>query len=349
MPRVFTGQAPARATRHSGANATEALTSNTTYDRKWARFLLEKEQNPPAKPAGKVKAAPALRSDSSVTPGGDTALLQLASSARDTLRSAETHIEEANEAVVQDMQGEDTRAEAGGLEAESTGTPDEDQKKGEDPVEGEIDEAVPMDDVDVECMDGDVVSTTRPSTPEEEEDEEDDEVEEEEEREEEGEEGGRDEDDDEPPVAKRVATVTAKKTKPIPDKKTLGKKKAMLKLAAPIGKNRAAQLVLYSATAKTDRRPILHVYDAINDTNDLSSRVVKRCAWVRHAPASLLGKMFTPNQAVCALRDALNPGAVKGNSGVNMKVALCVNEQGRPQLLKTVMAEKKLASYIISS
>ena len=123
----------------------------------------------------------------------------------------------------------------------------------------------------------------------------------------------------------------------------------MLKLTAPISKNRVAQLILYSATAKTKHRPILHIYDAINDTDDLSSRVVKRCAWVRHAPASLLGKMFTPNQAVCALRDALNPGAVKGNSGVNMKVALCINEQGRPQLLKTVIADKKLASYIISS
>ena len=91
------------------------------------------------------------------------------------------------------------------------------------------------------------------------------------------------------------------------------------------------------------------MYDAINDPQGLSSRVVKRCAWVKHAPAALLGKIFTPNAAVCALRDALSPGTVKGCSGVNMKVALCINEFGRVQTLKAVIAEKELANYIVSS
>jgi len=42
---------------------------------------------------------------------------------------------------------------------------------------------------------------------------------------------------------------------------------------------------LYSSVYLVNgKRPILAVYDACNDPVELSSRKVKRCAWIRNAP-----------------------------------------------------------------
>jgi len=110
------------------------------------------------------------------------------------------------------------------------------------------------------------------------------------------------------------------------------------------------QLLLYSSVYLVNgKRPVLAVYDARNDPAELSSRKVKRCAWIRNAPPSLLDAEQTPNKAVCALRDALNPGAVQGSSGVNARMALCTNEAPgeSPARLKTAIASGALASLIM--
>ena len=110
------------------------------------------------------------------------------------------------------------------------------------------------------------------------------------------------------------------------------------------------QLLLYSSVYLVNgKRPVLAVYDARNDPAELSSRKVKRCAWIRNAPPSLLDAEQTPNKAVCALRDALNPGAVQGSSGVNARMALCTNEApGESSArLKTAIASGALASLIM--
>ena len=110
------------------------------------------------------------------------------------------------------------------------------------------------------------------------------------------------------------------------------------------------QLLLYSSVYLVNgKRPILAVYDACNDPVELSSRKVKRCAWIRNAPPSLIDAEWTPNKAVCALRDVLRPGAVQGCSGVNARMALCTNEapDQSPARLKDAIASGALASLIL--
>ena len=102
---------------------------------------------------------------------------------------------------------------------------------------------------------------------------------------------------------------------------------AALGPAGPGGAAEQPQLLLYSSFYRFGgKRPLLAVYDARNDPVELSSHKVKRCAWVRDAPASLIGVEGTPNKAVCALRDAMRPSAVQGKCGVNARMALCTNE-----------------------
>ena len=110
--------------------------------------------------------------------------------------------------------------------------------------------------------------------------------------------------------------------------------------AASSGK---AQMRLYSATSKARERPVLEVYDAENDPLELSSRLVKRCAWVAHAPASLLGKELAgPNVACCELRNALDPSSKsKRMNGINKNVvpavqSRCVMDIGVPAVCPAV-------------
>ena len=107
-------------------------------------------------------------------------------------------------------------------------------------------------------------------------------------------------------------------------------------------------MVLYSTTAYQGKRPVLHVYDAEADPDALSSKKVKRCAFVQHAPASLLGKELAgPNAAVCALRNAIDPSKKHlGNNGINKNVALCVNDEGTPTLLKGLISAGKLREHL---
>ena len=109
-------------------------------------------------------------------------------------------------------------------------------------------------------------------------------------------------------------------------------------------------LVLYSSKpAVGQKRGVLEVYDASNDMDNLSSRLVKRCAWTANVPASILKKpMAGPNKACCALRDALSSGnsCFGKAAGVNCKVALCVNETGPAVLLKTVLDKGELRNYL---
>ena len=110
------------------------------------------------------------------------------------------------------------------------------------------------------------------------------------------------------------------------------------------------QLLLYSSGYRINgKRPVLAIYDAHNDPAELSSRRVKRCAWIQNAPPSLLDAEMTPNKAVCALRDALNPGVVQGSSGVNSRMALCTNEapDQSPARLQAAIASGALASLIM--
>ena len=88
--------------------------------------------------------------------------------------------------------------------------------------------------------------------------------------------------------------------------------------------------------------------DAAADPDALSSKKVKRCAFVENAPASLLGKELKgPNAAVCALRAAIDPSkASLGNNGINKNVALCVNAEGTPKLLKGLITAKTLREHL---
>jgi len=99
------------------------------------------------------------------------------------------------------------------------------------------------------------------------------------------------------------------------------------------------------------QRPVLAVCDARNDPVELSSHKVKRCAWIRNAPPSLLGVEGTPNNVACALRDAMRPSAVHGNSGVNVRMALCTNEapDQRAARLRDAVASGALASLIVGA
>ena len=106
---------------------------------------------------------------------------------------------------------------------------------------------------------------------------------------------------------------------------------------------------VYAAAKYHGKRPVLHVYDADQDPDALSSKKVKRCAFVQHAPASLLGKELAgPNAAVCALRNAIDPSKKHlGNNGINKNVALCVNPEGKPTLLKGLIAAGKLRTRLL--
>ena len=116
---------------------------------------------------------------------------------------------------------------------------------------------------------------------------------------------------------------------------------------APTAPAGAKKLFLYSATVNTaGKRPMMECVDAGNDLDGFSSLRVKRCKWIRHAPAALLGVEMSPNKACTALRDATRPGSVVGASGVNQKVALCVNATGKPILLKQVLENKALRTYL---
>ena len=110
----------------------------------------------------------------------------------------------------------------------------------------------------------------------------------------------------------------------------------------------AAQMVLYSTTLYNGKRPVLHIYDAVNDPDSLSSKKVKRCAFVENVPASLVGvELKGPNAAVCALRAAIDPSKKSlGNNGINKNVALCVNAEGPVQLLKKLIEQKKLRGHL---
>ena len=111
------------------------------------------------------------------------------------------------------------------------------------------------------------------------------------------------------------------------------------------------QMVLYGVAKYKGKRPVLHVYDADQDPDALSSKKVKRCAFVEHAPASLLGKALAgPNAAVCALRNAIDPSKKHlGNNGINKNVALCVNAEGKPTLLKGLIAAGTLRAHLRSA
>ena len=109
-----------------------------------------------------------------------------------------------------------------------------------------------------------------------------------------------------------------------------------------------AQMVLYVVAPYQGKRPVMHIYDADQDPDFLSSKKVKRCAFVDNAPASLLGVEHKgPNAAVCALRGAVDPSKKSlGNNGINKNVALCVNAEGPAQLLKKVIAAKALHTHL---
>ena len=108
------------------------------------------------------------------------------------------------------------------------------------------------------------------------------------------------------------------------------------------------RMILYSTTAYQGKRPVLHVYDADQDPDALSSKKVKRCAFVENAPPSLLGvELKGPNAAVCALRAAIDPSKKHlGNNGINKNVALCVNAEGPAQLLKGLIAKGELRTHL---
>ena len=107
-------------------------------------------------------------------------------------------------------------------------------------------------------------------------------------------------------------------------------------------------MVLYAVAPYMGKRPVLHIYDADQDPDSLSSKKVKRCAFVDNAPASLLGVEHKgPNAAVCALRGAVDPSKKSlGNNGINFKVFLCVNPDGKAITVKDVLEKKQLAKYL---
>ena len=110
----------------------------------------------------------------------------------------------------------------------------------------------------------------------------------------------------------------------------------------------AKKIILYSATQTyANKRPIMHVLDAEADPDELSSRKIKKCRWVKFAPPSVMNIDFTPNKAVTSLRDAMKPSdKVMGCSGVNKNVALCMSAEGPKLLLKAVIEAKKLRTYL---
>ena len=116
----------------------------------------------------------------------------------------------------------------------------------------------------------------------------------------------------------------------------------------PVETTPVPQLVLYGISMVLGKRPRLEIHDASNDTTDLSSKKVKRCIWTSdNVPASVKGKVFTPNQALIHLRDALDASKKSmGSNGINMKVNLCSNELGPAQTLKRIIDRKELHKFI---
>ena len=108
------------------------------------------------------------------------------------------------------------------------------------------------------------------------------------------------------------------------------------------------QLILYAIAKVNGKRPRLTIYDAANDINELSSKRVKRCVWAsENVPSSVVGKEFSPNQALINLRNAIDPSKKSmGSNGINMKVSLCTNEEGRPQTLKAIIERGELHKFI---
>jgi len=108
------------------------------------------------------------------------------------------------------------------------------------------------------------------------------------------------------------------------------------------------QLTLFSATTLVNgKRPVLSINDALEDPEQLSSRKVKRCQWTANVLLCLVGKVCTLNGAACALRNAVavKKGAVSGSSGVNAKLALAVDPDGK-KCLKTAINNQELAALI---
>jgi len=108
------------------------------------------------------------------------------------------------------------------------------------------------------------------------------------------------------------------------------------------------QLVLYTA-AKGDKRSALAILDATNDPAELKSKYVKLCAWVDNVPEDLIGKILgSPNQACCALRDALGRETTRGSGGVNIKRWLCTNSDPNelPNLLGHAIQQGTLQGLI---
>ena len=114
----------------------------------------------------------------------------------------------------------------------------------------------------------------------------------------------------------------------------------------PTGK---PQLILYTVSKQKDgKRAMLHVFDAKNDPIQLSSRLVKRVKWAENVPTSILGKEYdSANKACCALRTALDSSKESlGNNGINFKVFLCVNTEGKAVTVKEVLEKKQLGKCL---
>ena len=110
-----------------------------------------------------------------------------------------------------------------------------------------------------------------------------------------------------------------------------------------------AEMVLFGVSKFHGKRPRLEIMDASNDADRLSSKLVKRCKWTDDAPASLLGREFTPNEAVTSLRDAL-AGRSLGKSGVNKNVALTITEDAnaKPVLIKELIKNGTLRGQLLA-
>jgi hypothetical protein len=95
------------------------------------------------------------------------------------------------------------------------------------------------------------------------------------------------------------------------------------------------------------RRRVAHEA-ALANYGVLSSRLVKRVKWAENVPTSILGKEYdSANKACCALRTALDSSKESlGNNGINFKVFLCVNTEGKAVTVKEVLEKKQLGKYL---
>ena len=93
------------------------------------------------------------------------------------------------------------------------------------------------------------------------------------------------------------------------------------------------------------QRPELTIYDAEKDPDRLSSNVCTECKWTAHAPQELLGvAQKGSNSALTSLRRALNANAT---SRINKNVAFCVNSEGPPQRLVTLINNGSLRNHVL--